>query len=75
MNIKYLKGKKNVIADALSRVSPLPITKQNEHQKDIIPVHMFTIEIPADSTSVAEFRKATAEDKTSGLLMQAAMNG
>ena len=62
MNIEYLKGKQNFIADALLRVSPLPITKQDEHQKDINPVHMPTTEIPADSTRVAEFRKTTAED-------------
>ena len=55
------KGNKNAVTDALSRVVPLPITKQDEHQKDIIPVHMLTTEIPADSTSVTEFRKATAE--------------
>ena len=36
---------------------------------------MLTTEIPADSTSVAEFRKTTTEDTTSGLLMQAVMNG
>ena len=74
LNIEYLKGKENVIADALYRVSPLPNTKQDEHQKDIIPVNMLITEIPADSTSVAEFRKATVGD-TSGLLMQAVMNG
>ena len=50
-------------------------TKQDELQKDFIPVHMLTTEIPADSTSVAEFRKATVEDTTSGLQMQEDING
>ena len=36
---------------------------------------MLTTEIAADSTNVVEFRKATAEDTASGLLMQAVMNG
>ena len=75
MNIEYLKGKENVITDAHFRVSSLPITKQDAHQKDIIPVHRFTTEIPTDSTSVAELRKTTAEDTTSGLLLQIVMNG
>ena len=75
VSIEYLKGKENVITEALSRVSYLPGTKQDEHQKDIIPVSMLTIELPIDSTSVEELRKATAEDTTSGLLMQAVMNG
>ena len=75
VNIEYLKGKENIIADVLSRDLSLPISKQDEHHKDIIPVHMLTTEIPADSTSVAEFRKAIPEDTTSGLLIQAVING
>ena len=74
VNIEFLKRKENDITDALLRVSLLPVTNQDEHQ-DIIPVNMFTKEIPANSTSVVEFRKATAEDTASGLLMQAVMNG
>ena len=67
-----MKGKENVIVGALSRVSPLPITEQDEYQKDIIPAHIPTTEIPA---SVVEFRKAKAEDTTSGLLIQAVTDG
>ena len=72
MNIEYLKGKENVITVALSNLS---ITKQDQHQKDTISVHVLTTEIPADSISVAEFRKTTSEDTTSGPLIQAVMNG
>ena len=75
INIEYLKGKENVIADALSRVSPLPPDTEEKHELDIIPVHMLTEEIPADAGSIADFRQATQEDTTSGLLMQAVMNG
>ena len=74
MNIEYLKVKEKVIVDALFRVSALPITKPDEPQKDVIPAHMFTTELSTDSTSVAEFRKATAEDTTSGLLKKVVMN-
>ena len=73
MNNEYIKGKENVIADVLSSISSLPITKQDEHQKDILSVNILTTDIPAHSTSVAKFRKATAEDK-SDLLMQAVIN-
>ena len=61
LNNEYLKGKGNVITDALFRVSDMPVTKQDGHQKDIMPVNMLTTEIPADSTYVAWHRKATAE--------------
>ena len=75
MNTDYLKEKDNVITDVLSRVSSLPFTNQNDDQNDIIPVHMIATEIPIDSTSVAELRKATVQDTTLGLLTQAVVNG
>ena len=49
------------------------------HQKQVrwVPegVHVLTTEIPADTTSIEEFRKATAKSTTSGLIMQAVMIG
>ncbi|PFX19142.1 Retrovirus-related Pol polyprotein from transposon 17.6 [Stylophora pistillata] len=75
VNIECLKGKDNVVADALSRVSPQPTTKEGEDEEYFIPVHMLTEEIPADSTRVGHFRRATAEDTISGLLMQLVANG
>ena len=68
VDIEYLKGKENVIADALSRVSPQSV-REGKTDRDVIPVHMLTEEIPADTASTADFRRATAEDTTSGLLM------
>ena len=75
VNIEFLKREENVITKALFRVLPRLIMKQEEHQKDMIPVHMLTTEIPADSSRGAVFRKGTVEDTTSGLLMQVVMNG
>ena len=70
VNIECLKEKDNVVADALSRVSPQPRPNEGEDEEDFIPVHMLTERIPADSRRIGDFRPATAEDTTSGLLMQ-----
>ena len=75
VNVEYLKGKDNVAADALSRVPPQPTPKEGEDEEDFILIHMLTEEIPADSTRVGDFRRATAEDTISSLLMQVVANG
>lgn len=75
IDLQYLRGKDNVIADALSRVSPLPLTAEDKEDSEFIPVHMLTAEFPADAKSIADFRKATAEDMVSSLLMKTVMDG
>lgn len=55
------------MADALSRVSPQPASKEEKDLKDFIPVHILTDVITAKSTRIA--------DTTSGLLMKAMANG
>ena len=52
VNIEYLKGKDNVIADAPSRVSPQLTPKEGEDEEDFIPVHVLAEEIPADSATI-----------------------
>ena len=69
VNIEYMKGKDDVVADALSRVSPQPAPKEGEDEEDFISVHRLTEEIPADSMRVGDFRRATVEDTISGSLM------
>ena len=61
IDIQYLKGKNNIKADALSRVSPLPSSAYDEDSK-FIPVHVLTAEFPADAKSIADFKRTTAED-------------
>ena len=56
-------------------MSPQLTPKGGEDEEDFIPVHMLTEEIPADSARIRDFRSATAEDTTSGLLMQVVSNG
>ena len=74
VNIEYLRGKDNIIADALSKVSPQPTPKEGEDEKDFIPGHMITEKIPADSTRIGYFRSATTQDTTSDLLVQIVAN-
>ena len=45
VDIKYLKGKSNVIADALSQVSPLT-ENRNSETIDIIPVYQISSTAP-----------------------------
>ena len=76
IELQYLKGKENVIADALSRVSPQPVEdNQDRPESEAIPVHLLTEDFPADAASIADFRKATADDTTCSLLMRTVIDG
>ena len=58
INIEFLHGKQNVIADALSRVCPLQ-SKIEESNIDVIPVHHITQNAPVSKARLQELRLAT----------------
>ena len=66
INIEFLHGKENVIADALSRVYPLQSnnSKIKESNIDVIPVHHITQSAPVSKTRLQELRLAIQSDPT-----------
>ena len=66
INIEFLCGKENVIADALSRVCPLQSnnSKTKESNIDVIPVHNITQSVPVSKARLHELRLATQLDPT-----------
>ena len=63
VEIEYLQGKENVIADALLRVNPLP-PRQQDYKLKTIPVHTISKTVPATATRLQEFRHSTQNDST-----------
>ena len=66
INIEFLRGKENVIADALSRVCPLQSnnSKVKESNIGVIPVHCITQSAPVSKARLQELRLATQSDPT-----------
>ena len=79
VNIQYLRGKENVIADALSRITPLKPELQDYNTKptniEKIPVHLLTKIAPASSLRLKELCEATKNDPTLQLLAQITHQG
>ena len=66
INIKFLQGKENVIADALSRVFPLQSnnSKIKDSNIDVIPVHHITQSALVSKARLQELRLAMQSDPT-----------
>ena len=66
INIEFLQGKENVIADALSGVCPLQSnnSKIKDSNIDVIPVHHITQSSPVGKARLQELRLATQSDPT-----------
>ena len=66
INIEFLQGKENVIADAVHRVCPLQSnnSKVKDSNIDVIPVHHVTQSALVSKARLEEFRLATQSDPT-----------
>ena len=64
IDIHYLPGKSNVIADALSRVSPLPPKAADIKAFNCIAENELSVNIPASKTKMEEFQDSTSKDIT-----------
>jgi transposase InsO family protein len=62
VTLEYLKGKQNVIADALSRVSPLPPQEEDLKGLPVISMKLITSAVPATETKLQKIRQATSRD-------------
>ena len=62
VTLKYLKGSDNRIADALSRVSPLPPKPEDVRPDGLIPLYTLTTGIPASQSCLDRVREATANE-------------
>ena len=62
IDIQYLQGKRNIIADALSRVSPLPPKVTDIKAINCIAENKMSVNIPASKTKMEEFQDLTCRD-------------
>ena len=75
LDITYLKSKKNVIVDALSRISPKREEELNLQDIDVIPVHYITSTVPADLDKLQDYRIATQNDRVLSVLIHEVYHG
>ena len=79
MHIEYLRGKENVIADALSRVTSIK-SEQADYNDSLsniekIPVHQITQIAPASPERLQELGEATEKDPSLKLLAKTVHEG
>ena len=79
VHIEYLRGKENVIADALSRVASLKMESQDcsdsLNSVERIPVHQITQTASTSLERLQEIREATTRDTTLRLLASTGYEG
>jgi hypothetical protein len=75
VKLEYLKGQQNVIADALSRVSPMKVVEKDYPPEGMVPLHSLTSAIPATSTIMDQTRTSTALDPVLSQLKVYIING
>ena len=62
IDIQYLPGKRNVIADALSKVPTLPPKVTDIKAINCIAENELSVNIPASKTKMEEFQDSTCRD-------------
>ena len=62
IQVEYICGKENSIADALSRVDSLSPKPMDSKQMDVIAVHHITLTVPATDNRLDKTRVATTAD-------------
>ena len=62
VTVKYVKGAEVPIADALSRVSPLPASTNDKFPR--LDIHQITKNLPASPIKLQQIRNETANDPT-----------
>ncbi len=75
IKVKYIKGAENQVADALSRVTPLPPKPEDVRPDDLIPLNTLTTGIPASQSCLDRVRESTGKDPSLQQVAQYAHHG
>ena len=73
-HVRYRKGVEIPLADALSRVTPLPM-EEDGINLPIIAVNQVTVNIPCSSNDLDQIHVETRKDPTLNLLIHYILNG